>query len=154
MLVLVIFCSFFFSSRRRHTRCALVTGVQTCALPIYVDRAAASQDIALREGISPATQGPLFNCLVTLDGRTATKHHFERACRHRDQWTRIASPRFEQQDMSAELLHEPTSHDATGTTATDNNVVIGRHCRAAITWMLQNSLSPSSPHWTPMPDDL
>src|SRR3546814_8898163 len=24
----------FFSSRRRHTRCALVTGVQTCALPI------------------------------------------------------------------------------------------------------------------------
>src|SRR3546814_2230324 len=26
---------FFFSSRRRHTRCASVTGVQTCALPIY-----------------------------------------------------------------------------------------------------------------------
>src|SRR3546814_2697041 len=25
---------FFFSSRRRHTRCALVTGVQMCALPI------------------------------------------------------------------------------------------------------------------------
>src|SRR3546814_7983156 len=29
---------FFFSSRRRHTRCALVTGVQTCALPIYDQR--------------------------------------------------------------------------------------------------------------------
>src|SRR3546814_6480229 len=28
---------FFFSSRRRHTRCALVTGVQTCALPICPD---------------------------------------------------------------------------------------------------------------------
>src|SRR3546814_10386889 len=28
---------FFFSSRRRHTRCALVTGVQTCALPICSD---------------------------------------------------------------------------------------------------------------------
>src|SRR3546814_1369901 len=28
------FVFFFFSSRRRHTRCALVTGVQTCALPI------------------------------------------------------------------------------------------------------------------------
>src|SRR3546814_5277310 len=28
------FCFFVFSSRRRHTRCALVTGVQTCALPI------------------------------------------------------------------------------------------------------------------------
>src|SRR3546814_2305551 len=34
----VFFC--FFSSRRRHTRCALVTGVQTCALPI------SSEDIA------------------------------------------------------------------------------------------------------------
>src|SRR3546814_7010536 len=29
------FVWFFFSSRRRHTSCALVTGVQTCALPIY-----------------------------------------------------------------------------------------------------------------------
>src|SRR3546814_20960668 len=28
------FC--FLSSRRRHTRCALVTGVQTCALPIFI----------------------------------------------------------------------------------------------------------------------
>src|SRR3546814_3295916 len=35
-----VFCMlfFFFSSRRRHTRCALVTGVQTCALPISADR--------------------------------------------------------------------------------------------------------------------
>src|SRR3546814_8797063 len=32
LLSFVVF--FFFSSRRRHTRCALVTGVQTCALPI------------------------------------------------------------------------------------------------------------------------
>src|SRR3546814_2420324 len=30
-----VFLFFFFASRRRHTRCALVTGVQTCALPIY-----------------------------------------------------------------------------------------------------------------------
>src|SRR3546814_2932605 len=34
---------FFFSSRRRHTRCALVTGVQTCALPIC--------EFAIRGGI-------------------------------------------------------------------------------------------------------
>src|SRR3546814_2587421 len=32
-MILILRC-FFFSSRRRHTRCALVTGVQTCALPI------------------------------------------------------------------------------------------------------------------------
>src|SRR3546814_2984933 len=37
---IVRFLYLFFSSRRRHTRCALVTGVQTCALPIYFERAA------------------------------------------------------------------------------------------------------------------
>src|SRR3546814_4653975 len=31
MLILYVF---FFTNRRRHTRCAVVTGVQTCALPI------------------------------------------------------------------------------------------------------------------------
>src|SRR3546814_3016660 len=34
---------FFFSSRRRHTRCALVTGVQTCALPIYLHVASGTE---------------------------------------------------------------------------------------------------------------
>src|SRR3546814_4655341 len=34
-MAVMIFCLFFFASRRRHTRCALVTGVQTCALPIF-----------------------------------------------------------------------------------------------------------------------
>src|SRR3546814_18187426 len=34
IVVVSCFVLFFFSSRRRHTRCALVTGVQTCALPI------------------------------------------------------------------------------------------------------------------------
>src|SRR3546814_2671298 len=35
LLCLSVMTFFFFSSRTRHTRCALVTGVQTCALPIY-----------------------------------------------------------------------------------------------------------------------
>src|SRR3546814_3473775 len=30
-------CIFIVSSRRRHTSCALVTGVQTCALPIFAE---------------------------------------------------------------------------------------------------------------------
>src|SRR3546814_3292313 len=34
-LCIVVLICFFCSSRRRHTSCALVTGVQTCALPIY-----------------------------------------------------------------------------------------------------------------------
>src|SRR3546814_3531074 len=35
VLLVRFYAWFFFSSRRRHKRCALVTGVQTCALPIY-----------------------------------------------------------------------------------------------------------------------
>src|SRR3546814_15508095 len=42
-------CVFFFSSRRRHTRCALVTGVQTCALPIYVRTAAQARSIPVSD---------------------------------------------------------------------------------------------------------
>ena len=39
-----IFFFFFFSSRRRHTRLLTVTGVQTCALPIYLERLSADID--------------------------------------------------------------------------------------------------------------
>src|SRR3546814_10143957 len=38
--------SFFFSSRRRHTMCALVTGVQTCALPISLSKASYPIEVA------------------------------------------------------------------------------------------------------------
>src|SRR3546814_17036530 len=42
-------CSlFFFSSRRRHTRCALVTGVQTCALPISAQGQVSTIKVPLR----------------------------------------------------------------------------------------------------------
>src|SRR3546814_4528079 len=47
---------FFLSSRRRHTRCALVTGVQTCALPIY--RLTSSND--------PEIQKILENTIILL----------------------------------------------------------------------------------------
>src|SRR3546814_1591348 len=40
---------FFFSSRRRHTRCALVTGVQTCALPILNHAAKANAGVPCLE---------------------------------------------------------------------------------------------------------
>src|SRR3546814_8446541 len=43
--VFVLFVIFFFSSRRRHTRCALVTGVQTCAFPICYLSLAADLDL-------------------------------------------------------------------------------------------------------------
>src|SRR3546814_1331750 len=43
---------FFFSSRRRHTSCALVTGVQTCALPIY-RLAVGTGHVAHRDAVLP-----------------------------------------------------------------------------------------------------
>src|SRR3546814_9707812 len=54
---------FFFSSRRRHTRCALVTGVQTCALPIC--------------GSDAVSDWPLLNALLnTASGATwVSLHH-------------------------------------------------------------------------------
>src|SRR3546814_4428827 len=50
---------FFFSSRRRHTRCALVTGVQTCALPIsmQMDMWVDAQDRPVRVETVVSSQG-------------------------------------------------------------------------------------------------
>src|SRR3546814_17204786 len=50
--VVHVFC--FFSSGRRHTRCALVTGVQTCALPIELGAAPAQPVAAPTVAASPA----------------------------------------------------------------------------------------------------
>src|SRR3546814_7150688 len=47
-----VFC---FSSRRRHTRCALVTGVQTCALPIYLSAGQKRRLALARLLVAPAT---------------------------------------------------------------------------------------------------
>src|SRR3546814_3494688 len=41
----------FFSSRRRHTICALVTGVQTCALPIWTVMASDAYDELVLEEV-------------------------------------------------------------------------------------------------------
>src|SRR3546814_13324492 len=49
--------SFFFSSRRRHTRCALVTGVQTCALPILYQAVGRQARVAGHVGM--ALLGPM-----------------------------------------------------------------------------------------------
>src|SRR3546814_10046373 len=48
---------FLFASRRRHTRCALVTGVQTCALPI----SSRTSSIRRRPGTSRAASSPRSN---------------------------------------------------------------------------------------------
>src|SRR3546814_13524973 len=80
VLVLVLLelyvCVFFFSSRRRHTRCALVTGVQTCALPIFTDPV-----VFLSYARTPmgSMQGSLSDASATDLGATAVKAAVERA---------------------------------------------------------------------------
>src|SRR3546814_5413562 len=90
---------FFFSSRRRHTRCALVTGVQTCALPISAPAADLAW-IALRRMLDAVSQVvPQRRAAVAVFGYqggdhlivepVAAKEHFERlqigraSCRER-----------------------------------------------------------------------
>src|SRR3546814_20161906 len=65
-MFLVCLGFFLFTSRRRHTRCALVTGVQTCALPISAGAAPAATGYA-----RPAASTPVIrrgdNVRVTID---------------------------------------------------------------------------------------
>src|SRR3546814_6019036 len=72
---------FFFSSRRRHTRCALVTGVQTCARPIYLpphpDLANSAQHATRWREVGlnhVATTPPLQIPLGRLSPRVKTAH--------------------------------------------------------------------------------
>src|SRR3546814_8128196 len=72
---------FFFSSRRRHTRCALVTGVQTCALPIWAEHHAHPErgDITVAEALDmerPALQ-PI---LAPFDGFHESEHAVTGTC--------------------------------------------------------------------------
>src|SRR3546814_12518886 len=60
--------SFFFSSRRRHTRCALVTGVQTCALPI---------SFGLHNDAAVLPVGPGERLVATVDTMIAGRHFLD-----------------------------------------------------------------------------
>src|SRR5881409_2262672 len=66
-MCLIIFV-FFFSSRRRHTRCETVTGVQTCALPISIQRLIEEEGggahASLARGIHPRVQRDLLPTLT------------------------------------------------------------------------------------------
>src|SRR3546814_11454440 len=64
-MYILVYGFFFFSSRRRHTRCALVTGVQTCALPIWCCcRWVESKAKPITDINSPTTSCCLLRCAV------------------------------------------------------------------------------------------
>src|SRR3546814_2891804 len=67
-----LFSVFFFSSRRRHTSCALVTGFQTCALPILSDFTALVFGAIINAVKSDTTSNLLATPhIVTLDNQAA-----------------------------------------------------------------------------------
>src|SRR3546814_3344241 len=66
VLPLAAECLFLFSSRRRHTRCALVTGVQTCALPIFLCQSSNSVSQGLQPNSADTSEAP------TTDERKAS----------------------------------------------------------------------------------
>src|SRR3546814_10126998 len=76
-----VYLYFFFSSRRRHTRCALVTGVQTCALPISFSDDKPRRCFAISEpdrAISPADPQwrPYFSISHWPDKKISSQVHF------------------------------------------------------------------------------
>src|SRR3546814_8386205 len=63
-MFLLAFCiCFFFSSRRRHTICALVTGVQTCALPISDRACVGSTRVPMRSKICACVESQTVTAL-------------------------------------------------------------------------------------------
>src|SRR3546814_10193596 len=78
---------FCFSSRRRHTRCALVTGVQTCALPICT-----LETMRRVDGAGPDRTGP-HGLLPPVQRETLA---FERPWEAGLQWT-VDSARVKQE---------------------------------------------------------
>src|SRR3546814_2519397 len=77
-LFVLFVCVFFVSSRRRHTRCALVTGVQTCALPIWIGERVvllvAAGDARLDNGKAKAAFGGKAKMLDREEVETITGH--------------------------------------------------------------------------------
>src|SRR3546814_1904141 len=85
---------FFFSSRRRHTRCALVTGVQTCALPICqprIARGVGGRHVVEPQGTTVGQDQPLpdhqcpplaegYHAVILADEASALRHQKNAAC--------------------------------------------------------------------------
>src|SRR3546814_2989372 len=81
--VYFIYC-FFFSSRRRHTICALVTGVQTCALPIYM-----TVLYGLRYGVKAAAPIGIFGTFLGVTFLNCNRHYLSQLVAGRSEERRV-----------------------------------------------------------------
>src|SRR3546814_3449093 len=100
---------FFFSSRRRHTRCALVTGVQTCALPISAPQALTGE--ALKPGQqrpSPPGTGK-FLLKVGEDRRPGIPFHMEFTVSERESGIHDTNQRFSERSEERRVGKECVS---------------------------------------------
>src|SRR3546814_19523148 len=134
---------FVFSSRRRHTRCALVTGVQTCALPISLNPW--SPDHTAKENALTLTNGDVVEQIKTLVDASvdAILHDPPRlgiagalySQAFYDQLARVLKPR-------ARLLHY---------TGPPNTLTRRRDVHQHVSTSLQNRGHPPQPHCAGVP---
>src|SRR3546814_15899722 len=120
---------FFFSSRRRHTRCALVTGVQTCALPICQLTVVGPPQgtYCLSTGVTPRGD----SCTITVSGAPFTVP---------DGYYYIGGPRGTMRNSTHELMYDQVDLHGTfrtcaivlrhviGATARSSNHSVGHTC--------------------------
>src|SRR3546814_5431664 len=111
---------FFFSSRRRHTRCALVTGVQTCALPILQplqggrDVQAVGGDVSSphRSGNGTGDFGPAIDMVLRRDCKSQpVDDHAAQVLEERDDYR---PPDWTRSCMSVGISGEPYPRATTG----------------------------------------
>src|SRR3546814_3559664 len=119
--------TFFFSGRGRHTRCALVTGVQTCALPISAAGAARPRSVHRRSDPG-RIRGPGDGDLFRGGGRHDVRRHRPgRAARHRrraGRGGRRVSARDPYLDLALESVHAIEASAGTGKTFTLATLVV------------------------------
>src|SRR3546814_8449472 len=101
--VCVCWCYFFLSSRIRHTRCALVTGVQTCALPILCQ---AITDLALANDV-PFTMEEfrtLNRCLDNAIANAITEYAYQHDTLQADRQADAYNLRSEERRVGKECV--------------------------------------------------
>src|SRR3546814_9326562 len=142
LFVVVVDIYFFFSSRRRHTRCALVTGVQTCALPICEN--GFGWNLRLKTTHRMLNDPNASEMAKAISPVLARRYHYDAAL--------VDSGREQQKAIVERLREQPAAQQARG-----RNYMIGEALSALdIYWTaVAGSIDPLPPELFPnMPPDM